>query len=100
MKYIDTDKQSPTLKDSQVVGVPQIRYDKSVFDGIRIFTRVGDEANFDNGQIITQTKFKDTRARIDPSKPETREYYAYYVIKDKIVGKRSNIIKIELGAVV
>jgi hypothetical protein len=100
VRYVDTDKQSPTLKDSQVAGVPQIRYDKSVFDGMRIFTRVGDEESFDKGQIITQTKYKDIRPRVDPSKPETREYYAYYVLKDKIVGKRSNIIKIELGPVI
>ncbi|WP_372645831.1 hypothetical protein [Ancylomarina sp.] len=100
VRYIDTDKQAPTLKENQVAGVPQIRYDKSSFDGIRIFCRVGDQENFDKGQIVTQTKYNDIRPRVDPSKPETREYYAYYILKDQIVGKRSNIVKIELGPVV
>lgn len=99
-RIIDTDTQRPKLDVDLVSGAPQIKYTKSVFDGIRLFCKIsyGTEEKEYEETIIRHT-WKDHKARMDPSKPETRYYYAYFVYKGQIVGQKSNVASITMEAI-
>ncbi|MCY1633472.1 hypothetical protein [Marinifilum sp. D737] len=99
-RIIDTDIQRPILDVDLVSGVPQIKYKKSVFDGIRLFCKISygsEEKEYE--ETIIRHIWKDSKARMDPSKPETRYYYAYFVYKGQIVGQKSNVASITLEAI-
>ena len=98
-RVIDTDTQHPELEVELVSGVPQIKYKKSIFDGIRLFCKIvsGDQER-EYEETVTRYVWKDEKARIDPFKPETRYYYAYYLYKTQIVGQKSNVSNITLEA--
>ncbi|WP_321298982.1 hypothetical protein [Marinifilum fragile] len=99
-RIIDTDTQKPEIQVSLVSGVPQIKYTKSVFDGIRLFCKISygdDEKEYE--ETIIRHIWQDTKARMDPLKPETRHYYAYFLYKGQIVGQKSNVVSITLEAI-
>ncbi|MPQ49103.1 hypothetical protein GCQ56_19055 [Marinifilum sp. N1E240] len=98
-RVIDTDTQQPIIHVELVSGVPQIKFKKSVFDGIRLFCNMnsGDQES-EYEETITHHVWKDKKPRLDPLKPETRSYYAYYLYKTQIVGQKSNVDSITLEA--
>ncbi|WP_282015412.1 hypothetical protein [Marinifilum flexuosum] len=98
-RVIDTDTQRPEIHVELVSGAPRIKYTKSIFDGIRLFCRIsyGDQ-EMEYEETITRPFWKDTKARMDPLKPETRTYYAYFLYKGQIVGQKSNVDSITLEA--
>lgn len=99
-RIIDTDTQRPELEIELVSGAPQIKFKKSIFDGIRLFCTVsyGDEVR-EYEETLTRHNWQDPKARMDPKKPETRSYYAYFIYKGKMVGQKSNVESITLEAI-
>ncbi len=63
-------------------------------DGINIYSRRAAETEFTFLAISTHSKFPDTRPKLDMTKPEQREYYAYFVESDAEIGQRSNVLKV------
>ncbi|MFA8434776.1 MAG: hypothetical protein ACEPOZ_09705 [Marinifilaceae bacterium] len=96
-RSVDTDNQQPDLSVRMLAGVPQIRYSKIPFDGIRLWSRIND-GPFDFQETVTHNSFDDHRPMLDPTQPEVREYYAFYISKRKIVGQQSKTIRITLPA--
>lgn len=62
-------------------------------DGIKIYSRRSNETEFSFLAIDTSSPYNDTRDKIEPSKPESREYYANYFEDDRDIGQRSDIVK-------
>ncbi len=70
-----------------------IKFKKSGTDGIKIFSRRGNETDFKLLEITTISPYIDNRHKLDQSKPEQREYYAVFFDNVREVGIRSDIIK-------
>ncbi|WP_372644491.1 hypothetical protein [Ancylomarina sp.] len=97
-RYFETDEQKPELTPKLVAGTPQVKYRKNGFTGIRLFCIINN-GEFRYEETVITNIYKDTRPRINPNLPEVREYYAYYLENDKIVGQKSNMVKIILEAI-
>jgi len=77
------------LNGSEIV----IRFKKEDSDGVKIYSRRGNETEFTFLTTDTQSPYNDNRPKLDPSKPEQREYYAFYFDEDTEVGIQSDILK-------
>ena len=71
-----------------------IKFKKNGADGINLYSKTGNEQDFKFLSIDTASPYTDSRAKADPSKPEKREYYAFYFEDDVEVGMRSDILSI------
>jgi len=97
VKIIDTDTKAPDLHVKMVAGVPHITYEKTPFEGIRLYGRING-GPYDFQCVVAHPYFDDTRERRDATQAELREYYAYFMKNGKEVGLRSKGIKITLEA--
>jgi len=41
--------------------------------------------------------FDDTRPKLEPTRPEKREYIGYYMLDDEIIGQPSDVLTIVVG---
>jgi len=97
-RIIDMDTDFPVLSVKPVAGLPQVKYKKTPYDGIRLTCIINNgEAKYQ--ETVTQNFYNDTFPRINPQVPETREYTAYFIKKGKIVGQCSKSVKIILEAI-
>ena len=70
-----------------------IQFKKDGIDGIRLYSKRGSETEFKFLAIDTSSPYVDSREKLDTSKPEQREYYAFYFDEDVEVGIQSDILK-------
>ncbi|MEO8664653.1 MAG: hypothetical protein ABI462_04075, partial [Ignavibacteria bacterium] len=71
----------------------KIRFSKEGTDGVKIFSRRGNETEFQFLAISTQSPYDDNRAKLESSKPEQREYYVVLFDDVNDVGIRSDVIR-------
>lgn len=71
-----------------------IRFKKEDTDGLRIFSRRGEETNFEFLVLTTQSPYVDKRPKLTSSKPEQREYYAVFFEDIHDVGLQSDVFKV------
>lgn len=83
----------PVLKSKVNGNEVIIRFNKSGTDGVKIFSRRGGENEFTLLESTTFSPYIDNRMKLDPSKPEQREYYAVFFDNVREVGNRSDVIK-------
>lgn len=97
-RVIDMDADAPVLSVILLAGIPQVKYKKTPYEGIRLSCTINKgAANYQ--ETVTQNFYNDTSVRINLQEPEVREYTAYYIKKGQIVGQRSKSVKIILEAV-
>lgn len=84
----------PTLIGKVKDFVVNIKFKKHRMDGIKIYSKRGDEKDFTFLDYCATSPYKDTRVKLDETIPENREYYTSYVKKFKEVGEKSNVIKV------
>lgn len=84
---------SPVLKTTVSGFEVKIKYKKNNALGITLYSRRGNENKFSVLATTLSTTYIDKRAKLSGSDPESREYYAYYIVKDNTAGKRSNITR-------
>jgi hypothetical protein len=92
---VDWDTVKPTLK--AVLDGDRIRIDwnKGQADGVIIFSkRLNFDGQFNPIGIDLEPPFYDDRDNANQGQPETREYYAIYLVKDQQRGLRSDTISI------
>jgi hypothetical protein len=94
----DTIGKCPILKVRIKGGFPYITFRKSPFHGIKLYSRVN-TGPFDFETTIFKSNYEDTRKRKDPKGVEVREYYAYYIIDGKKVGRKSQSVRIILDPI-
>ncbi|GKT18571.1 hypothetical protein ADUPG1_004263, partial [Aduncisulcus paluster] len=61
-----------------LAGVPHITYEKTPFEGIRLYSRING-GPYDFQCVVAHPYFDDTRGRRDATQAELREYYAYFM---------------------
>ena len=112
---IDWDDEIPTLAVKLVGGNIVIEFNKKKSDGVKIYSKQGNQTEFTFLALDTESPYVDNRPKLaasganpappnpgSPSPtpaaqgPENREYYAYYVVSDEQVGLLSATVKITL----
>jgi hypothetical protein len=79
--------QQPELTATdQTGGHVELQFTKSVSDGVNIYSKRGDEANFSFLARDTASPYVDDRPLLVPGKPELREYKCVYVLNDAEIG--------------
>lgn len=71
-----------------------LKYVKQGRQGIIIYCKRSDETDFEEIGFCTRTKFTDTRANVDSSKPEERQYKAIYIADDVPTGMESDVVSV------
>ena len=88
---------APVLKVEMKGGNPVIGFNKSISDGIYLYSKRGTETAFSFLATDTRSPYVDNRPNQAPGTPETREYYAYYMQADQQVGSQSNVASVNVG---
>ena len=84
----------PSLKAVLSGGVVVIEFDKQEMEGVKIYSKRGGETAFSFLGIDTHSPYHDNRVKLDPTKPEERQYYAFYFANDYEVGQQSDIVTV------
>jgi len=84
----------PTLKCVSAGGMVEIVFDKQTMEGVKIYSKRGSETEFSFLGIDTHSPYHDNRVKLDPTKPEERQYYAFYFANDYEVGQQSDIVTV------
>lgn len=90
----DFSKHKPVLSHKINAKRVIIKYTKNGTDGIKLYSRRGNEKEFSEVAFSLKGVYTDNRSKLTGLNPEAREYYAEYVVKYKTAGKRSNIMKV------
>ena len=75
-----------------------IKYLKKGTSGINLYCKRGAETEFTLLATITKASYSDVRANLIAGQPETRNYQAWYVLNDVVVGLISNVATFNVGA--
>jgi hypothetical protein len=84
----------PSLKAHMNGQEVVIKFRKEGTDGIKLYSKRGSETEFTFLAVDTASPYNDTREKLDPSKPEQREYYAYFFDTDSDIGQQSDVLKV------
>ena len=84
----------PSLKANMNGQEVVIKFRKEGTDGIKLYSRRGAETEFTFLAVDTASPYNDTRDKLDPTKPEQREYYAYFFETDSDIGQQSDVLKV------
>ena len=87
-------EKKPVLKASVNGNVVKINFRKEGTHGIKLYSKRGSETEFTFLAINFASPYSDKREKLEPAKPEQREYYAYYFETDDELGQRSDVLKI------
>jgi len=91
---IDYANAKPTLKVIKGASGVRIDFNKSDFDGVKIFSRRGNETEYTFLGNDTNPPYHDSRTNLNSADAELREYYAVYILNDDPVGLESETYKI------
>jgi len=88
------EEMKPTLKGEVSGGIVEIKWDKQGMEAIAAYCKRGSEVSFSFFEKDVESPLKDDRPKLDPSAPEERNYYAYYVDDDENIGQQSDIVTV------
>jgi hypothetical protein len=89
----DLTESKPTLTvDESQPNKLTIGFNKSISDGVNLYSRRGSETAFTFLARDTESPYMDTRPPLTPGALERREYQAVYVLGDDEVGLRSDTV--------
>lgn len=86
----------PELTVKMEGGLPVIGFKKSKSDGIKLYSKRGSETTFSFLAVDTRSPYVDNRPNETPGTPETRAYYAYFIVNDEQVGDQSAEISLKV----
>ena len=98
----DLTTSAPTLT-GKIITMPdgtfavEVGFNKSVADGVVIFSKRGNETAFTKLAEDHFAPYIDNRPNLGPG-PETRQYYAVYILNDDPIGNNSAILSITVPA--
>lgn len=84
----------PVLKANMNGQEVVIKFRKEGTDGIKLYSKRGAETEFSFLAVDTASPYNDNRDKLDPAKPEQREYYAYFFETDSDIGQQSDVLKV------
>lgn len=90
---VNLSTSQPTLKllGTPVQGDVLIDFNKSISDGVEIWSKRGNETEWTKLATDSEPEYKDTRTNLTAG-PETRQYRARYVLNDAPIGNWSDVI--------
>jgi hypothetical protein len=71
-------------------GIVELQFTKSTAEGIKIFSKRGEETDFTFLATDLHPPYVDTRPMLVAGKSELREYRAKFMVDDQVVGLFSN----------
>jgi hypothetical protein len=89
-----TSEWRPVLKGKVDGEKVIIGFGKEFSDGIKLMSMRGEETEFTYLANDSYTPYYDTRPKLDAKKPENRQYQAWFILGDEIVGHPSDIITV------
>jgi hypothetical protein len=91
----DLNQSHPGLTRSALAmaGNVQIDFNKTVSDGVEVYSKRGSETEFSFLALDTQPPYVDTRPNLGPG-PETRQYRSRYVLNDAPIGNWSDVLTV------
>ena len=75
-----------------------VKYTKKGTDSIHLYCKRGAETTFTLLATISKASYTDLRANLIAGQPETRNYQAWYVVNDVVVGLISDVTTMSVGA--
>ena len=90
----DSFNAKPELKDKSKGGLIIVGFNLYEWDGINIYRDLDDGAGMVFTARDTDPPYYDTKPKLDPTKPEKRQYQAYFVDGDEQIGLPSDILTI------
>lgn len=90
----DTVSAKPVLKDKSEGGLVKVGFNIYEWDGVNIYRELDDGAGMIFIARDTDAPYYDTTPKLDPTKPEKRQYQAYFVDGDEQIGLPSDILTI------
>lgn len=93
LQFKSSVEKKPVLKASVNGNMVKIKFQKEGTHGIKLYSKRGSETEFTFLAINFASPYSDKREKLDPAKPEQREYYAYYFETDSELGQRSDVLK-------
>lgn len=94
---VDLMGSKPTLRATAAASGVTIEFNKSEFDGVKIYSRRGAETDFTFLANDTNPPYLDTRPNLNSADAELREYYAVYILNDEPIGKDSDVVKVTVA---
>jgi len=88
------EEMKATLKAEVSGGVVEIKWDKQGMEAIAVYSKRGSETSFSFFDKDVESPLIDDRPKLDPTKPEERSYYAYYLDDNENVGRQSDIVTV------
>lgn len=79
---------------AQLGGAVVLDFVKSRSDGVNLYSRRGDEANFTFLARDTASPYVDNRPLLAEGKPEMRHYKAVYILDDAEIGPASDTVSV------
>jgi hypothetical protein len=89
--------QAPTLVVRADQGTVVGRYTKHSHQGINLYCCRAGEDDYTLLGRFNMSRWDDSRPNLVPGQPEERNYYAFFVDKDRQVGARSSIVTVVVG---
>ncbi len=87
----------PVLSILITAGKAKGRYKKGETHGILVESMRGDETVFSYLLTATISSFIDKRSNLIAGKAENRQYRAWYIVNDEVIGLVSDIVTISVG---
>ena len=91
---MDSGSAQPVLKDKSEGGLIIVGFNLFGWDGINIYRELDNGAGMVFIARDTDAPYYDTTPKLDPTKPEKRQYQAYFVDGDDQIGLPSDILTI------
>lgn len=95
---VDIMASRPVIKVHSGANGVTVDFNKSEFDGVKIFSKRGSETEFTFLANDTNPPYLDTRDNLNKAPAELREYYAVYILNDEPTGKDSDVAKITVSS--
>jgi hypothetical protein len=95
--HYDPSTMKPTLKVRIVAGYPSVGFVKSYSEGVAIYSKRADEADYTLLGRDYSSPYEDKRANLVHGAPELRLYKARYIFDDKEDGLMSESVEITVN---
>ncbi len=87
----------PQLKIKLTGGVVSGKYIRGQLSGIHLECMRGTETTFTYLLTANKAMFSDSRPNLVSGKPETRQYRAWFILNDEVVGVVSSVVSISIS---
>ena len=95
---VDYSTYKPSLKLTLNGLYLNLKYTKKGTDGIHLYSKRGADTEFTFLATISKASYIAIRANLIAGQPETRNYQAWYVVNDVVVGLISSVATMSVGA--